>query len=66
MANQQKDSDSPNQSITTGLHERSTRGTMDGAVDVGDLPRGTKSVKVKKPQFSESFPEAAIREGAEE
>ena len=32
------------------------------AVDVGDLRRGTKSVRVKKQQFSET----AIREGADE
>ena len=36
------------------------------AVDVGGLRRGTKSIQVKKPQFSEAFPEAAIREGADE
>ena len=36
------------------------------AVDVGDLRQGTRSLKVQKPQFSESFPEAAIREGADE
>ena len=31
LANQQKDGDSPLQSIVTGLHERSSRGIMDGA-----------------------------------
>ena len=36
------------------------------AVDVGGLRRGTVSVDVKKPQFSEAFPEAVIREGADE
>ena len=36
------------------------------AVDVGDLRRGTKSVSVKKPQFSEAFQEASIREGPDE
>ena len=35
-------------------------------MDVGDLRRSTKSVKVKKPQFSEAIPEAAVREGADE
>ena len=51
-ANQQKDGDSPIQSITTGLRERSRRGIMDGlrrfieadnhsGVDVRDLRRGT-------------------------
>ena len=77
LANQQKDGDSPIQSIITGLHERSRRGIMDGlrrftetdnhsAVNERDLRRGTKSVKVTKSQFSEAFPEAAIREGADE
>ena len=62
---------------TTGLHETSRRGIMDGlrrfieadnhsAVDAGDLRRGTISVRVKKPLFSETFPEAAITEGADE
>ena len=36
------------------------------AVDVGDLRRGTRSLKVQKLQFSEAFPEAVIREGADE
>ena len=36
------------------------------AVDVGGLRRGTISVHVKKPQFSEVFPKAVIREGADE
>ena len=36
------------------------------AVDVGGLRRGTKSIHAKKPQFSEAFPEAVIREGADE
>ena len=35
-------------------------------MEVGDLRRGTKSLPVKKPQFSEAFPEATIREGADE
>ena len=62
LANQQKDGDSPIQSIVTGLHERSRRGIVDGlrrfiqednhgAVDVGDLFRGTRSLLVKQPQF---------------
>ena len=60
LANQQKDGDSPTQSIVTSLHERSRRGIMDGprrfikadnhgAVDVGDLRQGTRSLKVQKP-----------------
>ena len=78
LANQQKDGDSPIQSfVTAGLHERSGRGIMNGlrrfieadnhsGVDVGDLRCGTKSVQVKKPKFSETFPEATVREGAYE
>ena len=73
VGNQQKDDDSPIQRIVTGLHERSRRGIMDylrsfikednhSAVDVGHLRHGTRSLKVQKPQFSESFPKAAIRE----
>ena len=73
LANKQKDGDGPIQSIATGLHERSRRGIMDGlrrfiqadnhgAVDVGHLRQGTRSLEVQKPKFSE----AAIREGADE
>ena len=32
----------------------------------GDLRRGTRSLSVQKPRFSEAFPEATIREGADE
>ena len=57
--------------------ERSRRGNVDGktkfieadnrsAVDVGDLRRGTRVLPVTKPQFSVVFPEATIREGADE
>ena len=64
-------------SYITGLHERIRRGIMDGlrrfikaddhrAVDVGHLRQGTRSRKVQKPNFSEAFPEAAIREVADE
>ena len=77
LANQQKDGDSPVQSFVTGLHERSRRGITDGlrsfiqadnhsAVDVGHLHQGTRSLKVQKPQISEAFPEASIREGTNE
>ena len=77
LANQQKDGDSPIQSIVTGLHERSRRGIMDGqgrfiqaenhsAVDVGDLRRGTKSHLVQKTPVQRGVPEATIREGADE
>ena len=36
------------------------------AVDVGHFRQGTRSLKVQKPNFSEAFSEAAIREGADE
>ena len=71
------DGDSPIQSIVTSLHERSRRGIMVGlrsfieadnhsAVDVGGLRRGTSPSQFKKLQFSEAFPGAIIREGADE
>ena len=78
LANPQEYGDSPIlKSIVTGLHLSSRMGIMDGlrsfievdnhsAVDVGGLRRGTKSIQVKEPQFSEAFPEAVIREGADE
>ena len=77
LANQQKDGDSPIESIVTGLHEKSRKGIMDGlknfigvdkrsAVEVRGLRRRTRSLRVRKPQFSVAFPEAAIREGADE
>ena len=67
--------DSPIKRIVSGLHEKSRMGTMDGlrsflgvgnrsAVDVGGMRRGPP-VSVKKPQF-EDFPDAVIREGADE
>ena len=71
LANQQKDGDSPIQSIITGLHE-SKRGIMDGlrrfidadnhsAVDVGDLRRSTKAVSVKKTAVQAGFPRSGRR-----
>ena len=77
LPSQQKGGVSLIQSIVTGLHERSRRGSMDGlrsfidadnrsAADLGGLRRGTQSLHVKKPQFSEAFSGAVIREGADE
>ena len=77
LANQQKDGDSPIQNIVTGLQDSSRSGIMAGlrrfiqvdnhsAVDVGDLRRGARSHPVQKPQFSEAYAEAVIREGAHE
>ena len=45
---------------------RFTQADNHSAVDVGDLRQGTRSRKVQKPQFSEAYPEATIREGADE
>ena len=64
LANQQKDGDSPIQSIVTGLHAKRRRGIMDGlrrfinadnhrAVDVGHMRQGTRSLEVQEPNFSE-------------
>ena len=64
LANQQIDGNSPIKRVVTGLHERSRTGIMDGlrnfievdnhsAVDVGGLRRGTKSIEVRKPQFTD-------------
>ena len=39
---------------------------VDNRSAVDGLRRGTKSMQVKKPQFREVFPEAVIREGADE
>ena len=36
------------------------------AVDVGGLRPGTKSIRVKKSQFSDAYPDAVFREGADE
>ena len=77
LANQQRDGDSPIQSIVTGLHVRSRRGIMDGlrnfiradtrsAVNVDHLRPSTRPLHVQKPSFSDAFAEAATREGADE
>ena len=73
LANQQKDGDSPIQSVVTGLHERSRSGFFDGlrrfiradnrgAVAVGDLRRGTRPLKVQKPKFR-GFPRGGHQAG---
>ena len=77
LANQQTAGDRSIQSIVTGLHERCRKGIMDGlrsfieidthsAVDVGHLRRGIRPFCIQKPNFSEDYPEAGIREGADE
>ena len=74
LANQQKDGDSPVQSIVTGLCERSRKGIMEGlrniievdnrsAQEVGRLKEGTSSFEVRRPKFEEGCPEVSIREG---
>ena len=72
---EQKDGDSPVETIVTGLWVRSRSTTVDGlrkfisednheAVKVGDLHRETMSKKVVKPKFTS--PGAVIEEGADE
>ena len=73
----QKDGGSPIDSIVTGVREKSRTGIVKAlknfveednhnGVDVGCLRRGTRSIRVTKPQFSDAYPEAVIREGADE
>ena len=63
LANQQKDGDSPIQSIVTGFHERSKKGIMDGvssimeadnhsAVDVGHLRNGIRLFFMSRSRIS--------------
>ena len=77
LANQQKDGDCPEQSIVTGLGERSRKGIMEGlrnfikvdnhcALEVGQLKEGTRSSQVRRPKFEEACPEVSIREDPEE
>ena len=77
LTNQQKDGDSPIDSIVTGVREKSRTGIVKAlknfieednhnGVDVGCLRRGTRSIRLTKPQFSDAYPEAVIREGADE
>ena len=69
LSNQQRDGDSLVASIVTGLREKSRKGIM---TDPGSsskwsiLRQGTKSVEVVELRFIADFPEAVIREGAEE
>ena len=62
--------------MVTGLGEKSCKGIMDGlrkfievdnhqTVNVGGFSQGTKAVQVLKPRFTDDFPEAVIREGAQ-
>ena len=62
QANQQKDGDSPIQSIVTGLLGRS--GAMDGLRSV--IEADNHSAVDVEPQLSETLPEAVIREGTDE
>ena len=74
LANQQRDGDSPIQSIVTGLCERSRKGVMEGlrniikvdnhcALEVCHLRGGTSSFEVRRTKFEEGCPEVSIREG---
>ena len=73
LANQQKDCDSPIQSIVIGLCERSRKGMKQGlrriikvdnhcALDVGHLNEGMRLFEVRRQKFKEERPEASIRE----
>ena len=74
-----KDGDSPIQKHCNrpARKKKNRRGIMDGlrsfiradnrsAVAVGHLRQGTRQLHVQNPSFSEAFPGAAIREGANE
>ena len=56
LANEQTDHNSPNFNEADNL----------SAVDVGHLCSDTRPFFVQKPNFSGDYPEAAIREGADE
>ena len=67
LANQQKDGDSPIQSVVTGLCDRSRKGIMEGlrnlikvdnhsVLDVGHLREGTRSFEVRRPKSEERCP----------
>ena len=62
LANQQKDGDSPIQSIVTGLRERSRKGSMEGlrhfikvdhhcALEVGQSSEGMRPFEVRRLKF---------------
>ena len=70
LANQQKDGDSPIQSIVTGLIERSRKGIMEHlrnfvkvdnlcALEVGPLQEGTRSIELRRPKFEKGCPEVS-------
>ena len=67
LAKQQKDGDSPIQSIVTGFCGRSRKGIMEGlrnfvkvdnhcALDVGHLNEGMMPFEVRRPKFKERCP----------
>ena len=77
LKNQQQDGGSSVEKMVTGLLEKSCKGITDGhrmfiavdsheAVKVGTLRQGVKSFQVVRPKFTEDFPEAVVREGADE
>ena len=76
LANQERDGDSPTQSIVTGLREKSKgrivnwlRSLIDldnhCAVDVGHLRTGLRTFKVMRPKMSGDHSEV-VREGADD
>ena len=64
LANQQKDGDSPIQSVVAGFCERSRKGIVEGlrnfievdnhcALEVGHVKEGTRTFEVRRPKFEE-------------
>ena len=75
LANQQKDGDSPIQSIATGHCETSRKGIMEGpgnfikvdnhcAFDVGHLSEGARPFPVRRPKFKEGGPSGVDQGGS--
>ena len=73
LANQQKDGDSPVQSVATSFCEGSRNGLVEGlrhfikvdnhcALDVGHLSVGTRSFAVRRPKFEEGVNQGMIEE----
>ena len=77
LANQQEDGDGLLQNIVTNLGKGSRKGLTDGlrdfinvnnnrALDVGELHRGTRIYKVRKPKVPEGRSDVTIRESPDE
>ena len=77
LANQQEDGDGLLQNSVTNLGKGSRKGLTDGlrdfirldndrALDVGELRRGTGTLKVRKPKVPEGGSDVTIRESPDE